>query len=98
VVYQELRQLLVFERRTVLSVLTVVDNADSDGGSLRVAIATAQSGDTIVFDPSWRMRRSPLASGLYVDRSATADLRTRIAGNQASTSNDDLWGPLPSGP
>jgi hypothetical protein len=45
-------QLLVLEDRTALSVLTVLNTADSGVGSLRDTIATAQSGDTIVFDPS----------------------------------------------
>jgi hypothetical protein len=36
----------------VLSVLTVVNAADSGAGSLRAAIAAAQSGDTIAFDTS----------------------------------------------
>jgi hypothetical protein len=41
-----------------------------------------------------------LGGGPYVDpsASATADLQTLIAGNQASKSNNDLWGTLTIGP
>jgi hypothetical protein len=53
----------VLEDRTVLSVLTVLNNADSGTGSLRAAIAAAQSGDTIVFDPSLAYQTISLSSG-----------------------------------
>ena len=35
-----------------------------------------------------------LGGGIYVDpsASATANMQTLIAGNQASTSNNDVWG------
>jgi hypothetical protein len=56
-------QLLVLEDRTVLSVLTVLNNADSGDGSLRAAIAAAQSGDKIVFDPSLAYETITLSSG-----------------------------------
>jgi hypothetical protein len=56
-------QLLVLEDRTVLSVLTVLNNADSGAGSLRDTIAAAQSGDTIVFDPSLSYQTITLSSG-----------------------------------
>jgi hypothetical protein len=56
-------QLLVLEDRTVLSVLTVLNNADSGAGSLRDAIAAAQSGDTIVFDPSLSYETITLSNG-----------------------------------
>jgi hypothetical protein len=38
------------EDRTVPSTLTVTNNLDSGAGSLRAAIKSAGSGDTIVFD------------------------------------------------
>src|SRR5262249_35449010 len=47
-----LPQLFVLEDRTVLSTLTVLNNADSGAGSLRDTMAAAQSGDTVVFDSS----------------------------------------------
>src|SRR6516162_3632500 len=56
-------QLLVLEDRTVLSVLTVLNNADSGAGSLRSTLAAAQSGDTIVFDPSLTYETITLSSG-----------------------------------
>ena len=56
-------QFLVLEDRTVLSVLTVLNNADSGDDSLRAAIAAAQSGDTIVFDPSLAYQTITLSSG-----------------------------------
>ena len=41
-----------------------------------------------------------LGGGVYVDPSAsvTADLQTLIAGNQASKSNNDVWGTITIGP
>jgi hypothetical protein len=41
-----------------------------------------------------------LGGGVYVDpsASATADMQTLIAGNRASTSNDDVWGTITIGP
>jgi hypothetical protein len=56
-------QLLELEDRTALSVLTVLNNADSGAGSLRDTIAAAQSGDTIVFDPSLSYQTITLSSG-----------------------------------
>jgi hypothetical protein len=44
-------RLETLERRDVPSTLTVTNNHDGGGGSLRAEIAAAQSGDTIVFDP-----------------------------------------------
>jgi hypothetical protein len=55
--------LLVLEDRTVLSVLTVLNNADSGAGSLRDTLAAAQSGDTIGFDPSLTSETITLSSG-----------------------------------
>jgi hypothetical protein len=41
-----------------------------------------------------------LGGGVYVDPSAnaTADMETFIAGNQASRSNNDVWGTIIIGP
>jgi hypothetical protein len=65
-------QFLVLEDRTVLSVLTVLNNADSGAGSLRAAIAAAQSGDTILFDSSLTGQTITLRSGeLCVDQDLT---------------------------
>jgi hypothetical protein len=55
-------EFLVLEDRTVLSTLTVLNNADSGAGSLRDILAAAQSGDTIVFDPSL-LHETTLTSG-----------------------------------
>src|SRR5262249_54785902 len=49
------------EDRTVLSTLTVTNPADGGDGSLRAAIATAQSGDQIVFDTSLKGQTITLA-------------------------------------
>jgi hypothetical protein len=82
-------QLLVLEARTVLSVLTVMNNADSGAGSLRDTIAAAQSGDTIVFDSSLAFQRITLTSGpIALNSNLTiegpgADLLA-ISGNHAS--------------
>jgi hypothetical protein len=82
-------QLLVLEDRTVLSALTVLNNADSGPGSLRDTIAAAQSGDTIVFDPSLTYETITLSSGpLALSSNLTidgpgADLLA-ISGNHAS--------------
>ena len=82
-------ELLVLEDRTVLSVLTVLNNADSGAGSLRAAVAAAQSGDTIVFDPSLAYETITLSSGpLALSSNLTidglgADLLA-ISGNNAS--------------
>src|SRR5437879_13754988 len=51
------------EGRTVLSTLTVTNPADSGDGSLRAAIAAAQSGDQIVFDTSLKGQTITLTSG-----------------------------------
>jgi hypothetical protein len=82
-------QLIVLEDRTVLSTRTVLNNADSGAGSLRDTLAAAQSGDTIVFDPSLMHQAVTLTSGpialssnLTVD-GLGADLLA-ISGNQQS--------------
>src|SRR5262245_19391418 len=56
-------RLEALEARTALSTLTVVSGADSGPGSLRDAVASAASGDTIVFDASLRGATIGLTSG-----------------------------------
>jgi hypothetical protein len=56
-------QLEALEDRNLLSTLTVLNNGDSGPGSLRAAIAGAQSGDTIVFDPRLDGQTIALTSG-----------------------------------
>src|SRR5580765_3634734 len=51
------------EDRWLPSTLTVLNTADSGAGSLRAAIAAAQSGDRIVFDPSLDGQTITLTSG-----------------------------------
>src|ERR1700736_3334612 len=51
------------EDRMVLSTLTVTNPADSGDGSLRAAIALAQSGDQVFFDTSLKGQTITLASG-----------------------------------
>src|SRR5215472_846437 len=58
-----LPRLLALEDRTLPSTLTVLSSADSGDGSLRAAIAAAQSGDQIVFDPGLRGQTITLTSG-----------------------------------
>ncbi len=58
------------EDRTLPSTLTVLNVADSGPGSLRAAIAAAQNGDTITFDPSLNGQSINLTSGeLAIDKS-----------------------------
>jgi len=54
----------VLEGRCLPSTLTVTSTADSGPGSLRAELATAKSGDTIVFDPSLDGQTITLTSGL----------------------------------
>src|SRR6516225_11236090 len=73
----------------VLSVLTVLNNADSGAGSLRAAIAAAQSGDTIVFDPSLAyetitLSSSPLAISSNLTINGLGANQLAISGNNAS--------------
>jgi predicted outer membrane repeat protein len=56
----------VLEGRCLPSRLTVTNTADSGPGSLRAEIAAAQSGDTIVFDPSLAGQTISLTSGELV--------------------------------
>jgi hypothetical protein len=78
---------MVLEDRTVLSTLTVLNTADSGAGSLRDTLAAAQSGDTIIFDPSLMHKTITLTSGpLTLSNNLTidgpgADLLT-ISGNE----------------
>ncbi len=56
-------KLEALEARTVLSTLTVLNNADSGSGSLRGIVAAANSGDTIVFANSLKNKTIRLTSG-----------------------------------
>jgi hypothetical protein len=59
-------RLEVLANRTVLSTWTVTSPADSGDGSLRAAIAGAQSGDQIAFDQSLQGQTIALTSGQLV--------------------------------
>ncbi len=82
-------RLEILEDRTVLSTWTVTNPADSGDGSLRAVIATAQSGDQIVFDGSLQGQTITLTSG---ELALTKDLdiegpgadQLTISGNHAS--------------
>jgi hypothetical protein len=56
-------RLLVLEGRTLPSTLTVLTSADGGDASLRAAIAAAQDGDRIVFDPGLRGQAITLTGG-----------------------------------
>ena len=56
-------RLEALESRALPSTLTVLNNADSGDGSLRAAIAAAQSGDQIVFDGGLMGKTITLTSG-----------------------------------
>jgi hypothetical protein len=56
------------ERREVLSTLTVTSSLDGGAGTLRAEIAAAQSGDTIVFDPSLDGQTITLSDPLVQDQ------------------------------
>jgi hypothetical protein len=80
-------RLEVLEDRWLPSTLTVTTTADSGPGSLRAEIAAAQSGDTIVFDPSLAGQTITLTSGqLVINKSLTIDAGTGdvISGNGIS--------------
>src|SRR5436309_17430 len=66
-------RLEILEDRCLPSTLTVLNNTDtgvSGDGSLRGEIAAAQSGDTIVFDPSLNGQTITLMTGeLVIDKS-----------------------------
>jgi hypothetical protein len=77
----------MLEARTVLSTLTVLNNLDHGAGSLRDTMATASSGDSIVFDPS--VHNITLSTGqLAVAKSLNIDgpgaNQLTISGNNAS--------------
>jgi hypothetical protein len=82
-------RLEALEDRTALSTLTVLNNSDSGTGSLRAVIASASSGDQIVFDPALNGQTITLASGeLLLNKDLTitgpgAGLLT-VSGNNAS--------------
>ena len=50
---------------SVLATIEVTNNNDDGAGSLRDAIATAQSGDTIEFAPSLANQTITLTSGQF---------------------------------
>ncbi len=73
----------------ILAVLTVTTAADSGAGSLREAIAAAQSGDTIQFAASLANQTITLTSGqLTIDKDIAIDAAAApnltISGNNAS--------------
>ena len=77
------------EDRTLLSTLTVMNNNDSGKGSLRAAIAAAQSGDTIAFSSKLDGKTIALTSGeLLITDSVTIDgpgaNQLAVSGNNAS--------------
>ncbi len=59
-------QLEMFERRDLLSTLTVINNLDSGTGSLRAEISAANSGDTIAFSQKLKGQTITLTSGELV--------------------------------
>lgn len=72
-----------------MSIINVSSAADNGSGSLRNAIAQAQSGDTIQFDPSLAAKTITLTSGqLTVNKDLTVDgagaSGLTISGNNAS--------------
>jgi len=77
------------EDRTVLSTWTVTNPADSGDGSLRAAIAAAQSGDQIMFDTSLRgqtitLTSGPLAITQSLDIEGPGLGQLAVSGNHAS--------------
>jgi hypothetical protein len=72
-----------------MSIITVMSTADSGLGSLREAIALAQAGDTIQFDPALANQTITLTSGqLTVNKNLTIDgagaAGLSISGNNTS--------------
>jgi hypothetical protein len=81
-------KLELLEERTVLSTLTVTNPADSGDGSLRAVIATAQSGDQIVFDTSLKgqaitLTSGPLAITQSIDIEGPGADQLAVSGNHA---------------
>src|SRR5215469_14002535 len=75
------------EERTVLSTLTVSNNLDSGAGSLRAAIKSAGSGDTIVFASGLSGQTITLTGGeLAIKKSL--DIEGPGADNLAVSGND----------
>jgi hypothetical protein len=77
------------EDRTVLSTMTVMNNHDSGGGSLRAAVAAAKSGDTIDFAKNMNGQTITLTSGeLAVTKSLDIEgpgaKKLTISGNHSS--------------
>ncbi|MCT7982460.1 DUF4347 domain-containing protein [Laspinema sp. A4] len=73
----------------VLAILTVTNANDSGAGSLRNVIASAQAGDTILFDPTLANQTITLTSGqLELNKNLTIDGANApgitISGNNAS--------------
>jgi hypothetical protein len=58
-----LPRLTQLEDRTVPSILTVMNTLDSGAGSLRVAVASANNGDTVVFANNLRGQTIKLTTG-----------------------------------
>ena len=79
----------LLEDRTVLSTWTVTNPADSGDGSLRAAIAGAQSGDQVVFDTSLKgqtitLTSGPLAIAQSLDIEGPGADKLAISANHAS--------------
>ncbi len=77
------------EDRTLLSIWTVTNPADSGDGSLRAAIAAGQSGDQIVFDTSLKGQAITLTSGQLaitqsLDIEGPGADKLAVSGNHAS--------------
>jgi hypothetical protein len=75
------------EGRDVPSTLTVLNNHDSGAGSLRHAIAHAQDGDTIVFDPGLIGQTITLTSG-QLKIKTSVDIEGPGAGKLAVSGGD----------
>src|SRR5438105_206391 len=77
------------EDRTALSTLTVMSPADRGDGSVRAVIATAQSGDQIVFDTSLKgqtvtLTSGPVAIAQSLDIEGPGADQLAVSGNHAS--------------